>query len=563
MPRDLVSIHAMPLWAMLLALFPLAAQAAEPVVPGAGTILQQVQPVTPPVPSSTGTGLTIKQEGGAKLPPTAPFLVSTIQITGNTLFDTATLHALVMDAEGKSLTLSELNDLAARITDYYHSHGYPLARAVIPAQVIQNGRVGIEVIEARYDKIDLDNSSRVYAPLLQSLLSPLQSGQAIDQATLDRTLLLISDVPGIVLNAILKPGETVGTSDLVIETTPGPAVSGSVALDNYGDRYTGRARAGGTVNFMDPLHHGDVLSVSGLSSGSGMNYGRMSYETLLNGQGTRMGGAYSALHYILGDTLAPLNGHGTAEVESLWLKHPFVRSQKANLYGQIQYDHKRLDDRVDANGTQTTRHLDNWTASVSGDSRDRFLSGGVNGWNFGLTSGQIGFDNAVAQMADAATAKTQGGFNKWNANFVRLQNLSPSNGLYINLSGQWANTNLDPAEKMIAGGPYTVRAYDMGVLSGDSGYFGSAEFRHDLGSIWQGQWQAVAFVDSEQVTVNRNTWVAGVNSATLSGVGLGLNWAGPNRWSAKTYLAARIGSAPALVIDSSSARAWIEINKGY
>jgi len=46
-------------------------------------------------------------------------------------------------------------------------------------------------------------------------------------------------------------------------------------------------------------------------------------------------------------------------------------------------------------------------------------------------------------------------------------------------------------------------------------------------------------------------------------VGLGLNWAGPNRWSAKTYLAARIGSAPALVIDSSSARAWIEIDKGY
>lgn len=558
-----------PLLAALLAAFaPLAAlaahaQAAGPVTPNAGSILQQVQPVIPPAPASTGTGLTIEQGGGAKLPTSAPFIVQSIQIMGNTLFDTPTLHALVADAQGKSVTLSQLGELAARITGYYQSHGYPLARAIIPAQTIQSGIVRIEIIEARYGKISLDNRSKVNDALLEATLSPLQSGQTIGQTGLDHALLLLSDIPGVGVTATLKPGETVGTSELLVNTTPGPAVSGHVMLDNYGNRYTGRARIGGTVNFINPLHHGDVLSVSGLSSGGGMNYGRIAYESLLNGPGTRMGGAYSALRYALGEPLTSLNAHGTAQVESVWAKHPLVRRRDVNLYGQIQYDRLQLRDHIDASAIRTDRHLENWTVSLTGDARDAFLSGAVSAWSLGWTSGRVGFDDAAAQLADAATAKTQGGFSKWNANLTRLQSLSPKNGLYLAFSGQWANTNLDPSQKMTAGGPYTVRAYDMGVVSGDTGYLGTIEFRHNLDTAWDGQWQAVAFVDSAHVTVNKNTWVAGANSATLSGAGVGLNWTGPNQWRAKVYVATRIGGVPTLVAPTASTRAWVELSRGF
>lgn len=549
--------------ALFVAVAPLAAQAAGPVAPDAGSILRQIQPVTPALPSSAGTGLTIEREGGAKLPPSAPFEVKSIRISRNTLFDTATLHALVADAEGKSLTLSELDELAERITGYYHSHGYPLARAIIPAQAIRDGAVNIEIIEARYGKISLDNRSRVKDSLLQDTLSPLKSGQAIGQTALDHSLLLLSDVPGVVVAATLKPGESVGTSDLQVNTTPGPTFSGNGVLDNYGNRYTGRARIGGTMNFIDPLHHGDVLSVNGLSSGRGMNYGRVTYESLLNGQGTRMGGSYSALRYILGDPIASLNAHGTAQVESLWAKHPLVRSRDANIYGQIQFDRLQLRDHIDASAIKNDRSLRNWTAILAGDGRDALLAGAASAWNLGWTAGQVGFGDGAAQLADAASAKTQGGFSKWNANLARLQGLSQNNTLYLALSGQWANDNLDPSQKMPAGGPYTVRAYDMGAVSGDSGYVGIAEFRHNLGSAWHGQWQAVAFVDSEHVTVNKTVWVAGANSARLSGAGVGLNWAGPNQWSARAYIATPVGSIPVLVADTASTRAWVEIGKGF
>jgi len=380
---------------------------------------------------------------------------------------------------------------------------------------------------------------------------------------MDRSLLLLSDIPGVVVSATLKPGETVGTSDLLVEAAPGRAVTGDVALDGYGNRYTGRARAGIRLNLNNPLRHGDVLSASGLSSGSGMSFGRLTYESLLNGRGTRMGGSYSALSYTLGDTLASLNAHGTAQVANVWAKQPLVRSRDVNLYGHLQYDRMQLRDRIDTSAIRTDRHLNNWAASLSGDARDALLSGAVNTWSVGWTSGRVGFDDAAAQLADAATVKTEGGFSKWNANLSRLQNLSLKNSLYLTFLGQGTNTNLDPSEKMIAGGPYTVRAYDMGAVSGDTGYLLTAEFRHDLESAWQGQWQAGIFVDNAHVTVNKNIWAAGMNSATLSGAGVGLNWAGQNQWSARVYIAARIGSTPELVGSTASTRAWAEIGKGF
>lgn len=549
----------MSLAALLLSA--LAAHAAS--TPDAGSILQQIKPPAAPVPSSGDTGLKIEQEKGAKRPPSAQFEVRAIKIVGNTVFDTATLHALVADGEGKRLSLADLNGLAARITAYYRNHGYPLARAIIPAQTISGGAVVVQVIEARYNKIDLDNRSRANDALVRDTLSPLRSGQVINRRELDRALLLMSDIPGIGVSATLKPGRAVGTSDLLVEATPAASVVGGISADNFGNRYTGRARIGGVVHFIEPLRHGDVLTLGGLTSGADLDYERIGYESLVSGMGTRAGASYARVHYVLGDALASLDAHGDAEVASLWARHPLVRSRDFNLYGRLQYDRKNLRDRVDASDIRTDRHLDNWVLGLSGDRRDAFLSGGITTWSLGLTAGHVGFDDAAAEANDAATARTRGGFSKWNLNLSRLQALAPGTALYLAFAGQWADGNLDSAEKMTIGGPYTVRAYDMGAVSGDTGYLGSAELRHDLGAVANGRLQGQVFVDTAHVTVNEVTWAAGTNTATLSGAGVGLSWAGPDLWRVRVFVASRLGSKPTLAAGVASSRAWLEVARNF
>ncbi|TDV03998.1 ShlB/FhaC/HecB family hemolysin secretion/activation protein [Paraburkholderia caballeronis] len=540
-----------------------ASYAAGPALPGAGTLLQQAQPPAAPVAPSNDTGLTIERPAAGALPPSTAFPVEHVEIAGNTSIATPVLHALVADAEGKKLTLPELGDLARRITDYYHAHGFPLARAIVPQQTIQGGTVRIDVIEARFGSVVLNNGSRVSDRLLNATLGGLQSGAVVTDADLDRSLLLLSDIPGLGVTATLKPGAQVGTSDLVVGTSPQPLVTGSANVDNSGDRATGRARFGAAVNVINPLHLGDVFSVSGLTSGRDMNYGRVSYDALLNGAGTRAGVSYSALRYRLGGDLSPLGASGDAQVASVWAKHPFVRSRNLNVYGQLGYDHLMLDDDIDTAGIRTKRHLDNVTAALSGDVRDSLLAGAVTLWNASWTYGHVSFGNADAESSDAGSADTQGGFSKWNLGVTRLQGLSASDTLYVSVSGQWSSANLDSSQRLIAGGPTSVRAYDTDAISADTGYLFTAELRHSFATTPIGQWQAVAFVDAAHVAVNRHVFAGGSNSANLGGVGVGVNWIGPYNLSASASLAVPVGGRPELAGSTASARAWLTLAKGF
>ena len=263
--------HVRPLaLAILTMLAPVGVTLAQqtPVIPDSGQILQQLKPAKPAAPASGSTGLTIEQpNGAAAVPPGEAFEVKRISLRGNTRFGGATLHALIADAEGKTLNLAQLSALADRITEYYHRHDYPLARAIVPAQTIKDGAVVIQVLEAKYGQVTLHNQSRVTDALLASTLSPLKVGDVIEQSEMDHVLLLLSDVPKIEVHALIKPGETVGTSDLDVTTLPGPRWSAIASIDDYGNKYTGRTRGGGTVTLVDPLEHGDYLSLAGLSSG--------------------------------------------------------------------------------------------------------------------------------------------------------------------------------------------------------------------------------------------------------------------------------------------------------
>lgn len=549
--------------AWLLAAAPLlAARAADPLPVDIGTILQQVQPAQPFAAPPRGEGPTLNKEENTAPPPERPAVsvdVTSIKILGNTLVETETLHGLVADAEGKRLTLDQLDEMATRIGRYYRGRGHTFARAVVPAQVIQSGVVRFLVIEARYGKVGIDNQTRVNDLLLQATAAPLQGGQPVEQALLDKSLLLMSDIPGVLVQATLRPGDGLGSSDLSIQVTPGQAVSGNLALDNYGNSYTGRGRLGGTVYFNNPLRRGDVLGLGGLSSGSGVNYGRVSYESLLNGQGTRGGAAYSMLNYKIGGSLQELGAHGSAETESVWGRHPLLRSQAVNVYGQVQYDNLQLRERIDMAGMKTDRHLGSWTSSLSGDWRDAVFTGGINTWSLAWTRGRVGFDVAEAQLADAASARTEGWFSKTNLNFSRLQRWGERGTLHVSWAGQWANTNLDSSQKMSVGGPYSVRAYDVSALSGDAGYRGSIELRYDLGATGGGRLQALAFWDGAYLKVNQRPWTTGTNSATFSGAGVGLDWSGLNQWRARAYLASPLGTAPVLVKAPDAMRMWTEV----
>ena len=551
-----------PTWfALLVTTLPLLSEAAINPTPDAGTILQQNTPESQPALPSLGSEFNFTQPDTGRVPFSQPFRVKRIELLGNTLIPSSVLMSLITYVEGQTLDLTQLNELAGRLTDYYHQHGYPLSRAVIPEQSVRDGVVTLLILEARYADVTLINNSQVRTVILQNGLKPLQTGQAIRQQDLDRSLLLMSDIPGVVIRATMKPGAAVGTSALQVRSEAAPAFTGNVALDNFGSQFTGRTRLGAGFNYNNPLHLGDVLSVNALNSGHGMTYGRLGYDILLNRFGTRAGVSYSDLNYVLGDSLAALHSNGTAQVQSLWLRHPLQRSADSNIYGQIQYDHLMMRDLINNDTLRSQRQLNNLTASLYGDNRDTWLGGGINNWSLGLTTGQVRLMDAATQLTDAATAKTQGTYAKWNTNLSRLQNISASNSLLLKLTAQWAMGNLDSSQKISLGGPLGLRAYDTGSIVGDNAVLISSELRHSLGAVYQGQLSASAFVDAAHVMVNASPWAAGSNQVQLYGAGLGMSWVSRDHLSINASVAIPLGPEQANL--SHSPRAWITLTKNF
>lgn len=551
---------------MSLALSGVSHAQSVPSVPGTGGIssgmlLQQApqQPATVP-PSD----LDLRMLHAEKRPAadSRAFMVKGIRVVGNTLLPDARLRSLVAGYEGRQLTLGDLDELADSISTAYLRAGYPLVRVYVPAQTMADGVVKLAVVEARYGKVVLDNQSKVKDGPLKATLAPLQSGQPVSNYTLERSLLLLSDIPGAQASSAIQPGDQPGTSDLMVGVTSAPRYTGTLGVDDYGNEYTGRARATGSFAVNGLLHEGDLLDFSAASSGGGMNYFQGGYRWLLNGQGTTLRGGISSLHYHLGDQLSALDAYGSALVGSLTLTQPIVRNTRGNLYGQIEFDHKLLKDDIGLVTIDNDRQANVWTATLAGDERDAH---GITNYNVGMSHGDIDYTNGLANLIDWITSRTQGSYNKYTASISRLQKLGDNDALYAGFTQQWASKNLDTSEQFFLGGPNSVRGYDVGVLAGSQGNLFSLEYRHDFSIPGvAGRWQASLFGDTGRVTVYKDTFSRGINSGRLNSAGLGLHWAGPHEWTASATASKPIGNTPDILPGADTkTRLWVQVTKGF
>jgi hemolysin activation/secretion protein len=179
----------------------------------------------------------------------------------------------------------------------------------------------------------------------------------------------------------------------------------------------------------------------------------------------------------------------------------------------------------------------------------------------------VAFNNADAGAADALTRNSAGGFAKTSFAFSRAQGLDAANTLLFTFSGQWARKNLDASQKFSLGGANSVRAYEGGVLSGDSGQFASMELRHSLApdTTSTGTWRTTFFVDAGQVQINQTPWGSGSNQAYISGAGVGLDWQSSAKWHARMYIARALAPAPSQLEGSAAthSNAWMEIGLDF
>lgn len=540
----------------LLAVLSQAAFAVD--VPTAGSQLQQIQPA-PMQQREIPPQLQVKPEAVPATPVSAgqKIIIRTLTIVGAKMFPESTLLGLTGFVPGTAYTLAELRVMAAKISDFYRRKGYFVAQVFLPPQDIKQEAITVQVLEGNYGQINLKNQSKAKDSLIKKLLAGLNPGDTIDATPLEERLLLISDLPGVIVNSVMAAGTEVGTSDLNVDITAAPRVTGSLDADNQGNRYTGADRLGASVYINEITGLGDSASVRVLSSGTGLNYARLAYQMQFGR--LKLGVAYADMAYRLGHEFTVAQLRGNAQVATLFGGYALHRSRNSNLSLQLGFDNKTFQDKQGADATfvEANKTLRVLSATLSGDNRDGVLQGGENNYSTTLGAGNASLKNPTLLANDAVTAKANGQYLKLAYTLSRQQNLTNTVSLYGALNGQFASKNLDASEKISLGGATGVRAYPVGETNGDQGYILNLEMRKQFGA----QTQVVGFVDNGSAMINKTPWAAVTtpNHHTLSGIGAGVNWSSANnKVMVKAFYATRLGSAPAVSAPDTFGRFWLQ-----
>lgn len=535
-----------------------ATPALAQTLPDAGQLLQeQREAPTLPTPS-----LDFNIE--APLPTETPaggaqVVVKQIRLTGHSVFDEATLQIVLGDVTGNAFDLAGLRALANRITLYYRNNGYPFARAFLPAQTAGDGVIRIEILEGRYGKVSTYGDDDVTAARANTFLAPLVPGEVISSHQLERTTLILVDQPGITIFPVMRPGEALGSGDLDVRVVQTPGISGDIAFDNHGSRYTGAHRVRANVQWDNPFSFADQLIARALHSDEDLWLGSLSYSLPLGFNGLRGNIGYAHNAYELGKEFAASDAKGTAKVSSLGINYPVIRSQRANLTLAATYQHKSLKDKRGLSRINDSKSSDSLPLTFRFDRRDGLWGGGISYGSLTYTLGHLTLDYALEDGDRISGLNTRGSFDKWNLDVARVQATPlPKLTLFGRISSQWAGKNLDSSEGFGLGGPNGVRAYPNGEGFGDEGWLVQLEVRYTAGAF-----SPYLFHDTGRVKINAQLGSLALlpvnNHRSLRGEGVGVRY-NRDAWILDASVAWRShGGAPESDTKDRNPRFWMSL----
>ena len=526
---------------ILLTMAPIDATLAQPPTPGA------VQESLRPRSVQPGMDRSVPAVTVPAPPRPAPpagerrIRINRFAISGNTVFSESELRSLIADREGTDLTLADIYGVGDKLTDFYQSKGYSLTTVTVPAQRMQNGVLRLEVVEGKIGQLVFEGNKRYGDELLTRHLDPLAPGTILRFAELEREILLLNDLPGLIARSVLMPGKEYGTTDinLRMEETP---VTATAVVDNQGRKLVGQWRIGADFAINNPFKYGDVLGLGYTHSQHNLlRQGRFSYGFPIFWDGSRVNVSYSRADYDVGGEFSALDITGISETARLQVTHPFIRSRLANLAWTV-------------GGAYVRGQSDMLSIPLSDDTIN-FLETGLN-YSRRNTSG--GLATLSGLLATNFRNNPDGTSNDSLPPRLELH------GDYEYLFRQgWSGVvrgeavlSSDPlpdSNKYSLGGSNSVRGFVSSRLRGDKGAMGTLEFRRYI-ALGRANLMLRGFMDAGELSYDQ-ALADGSSSDTLASAGAGMTVSLAGKYSLDLQWAKPIdGKSPG---DGLNAPLWL------
>ncbi len=439
------------------------------------------------------------------------FTLKEVSFEGMSAYTPQQLMGVYGDKLGQKISLADVYAIAANLTAKYRNDGYILTQVVVPPQTISDGIVRLRIVEGELDQIRIEGpgAQGSNADVIRLYVQELKSHGVLNNKNLEKTLLLINDLPGVTARSVLSPSKTkVGASDLslLVERKP---YDGTVGVNNKGSRFLGQwqATAGAALNSVLGYNERLEAQIAYAPSGRGVDYellyGELVGTVPVGKYGTKVQANFGSSNTQPGHTLKEFDVLGQSRFGGVKVLQPIVRSREFNVSSTLGLDLRATKTRSDLTTVATEDKITALRVAGHMDFVDTLFAAAVTSANLQVSRG-LGFlgasDNGDANLSrpDADTS-----FTKWNADVTRLERLTDGLALQTSLRGQMSNAALLSAEEFGIGGASDIgRGYDPSELVGDDGFAGSIELQwtspyqiswlnsyvvygfYDIGKVW-------------------------------------------------------------------------------
>lgn len=481
--------------------------------------------------------------------------------------------------------------MADAVTQYYHAHGYFLARAIIPAQQVNDGVVHIRVFEGRLEKV-LTVGNHYYSSAI--LARPFRSliGNLVTIKQTESALLALAQYPGLSAFGVFRPGDYVGTTDMLVNVQRENPYDATVRADNAGSAYTGRNRLIGTVDWNNPTGHADLLRITALKAFAPNNsvFGDILYEHPFFDPADSISLDVNKNSFdVSGSGITPGTIGGISKSATVSLKHAFERSRDENVSGAIDLSRKRAEtmfrskvigqDDMAVLGFQL--NYDSISPSLG------IISTGYLRLDRGLP-GILGVPSDAAienkQVSPPPSRFGSDGkaalpsFTRLTLNYQIYKSLPANQALLLRFDGQYSPDVLMSLEQFVIGGADSVRAVPTSQFLTDEGLFGSLEYSVRApgfadapafdGFTWGQVLRLRVFTDAA-VGITNKAVPPNPSRVAVEGSGLGIEFTWPGRFSADLQWAHLNGGARPGVTASdptaihSSSQIWADVTFSF
>jgi hemolysin activation/secretion protein len=506
-----------------------AAAQRLPGVPAAGQTVRETVDRARPRPEALGPSPQIRFT--SQTPPAnaeeLTFTLSALEIRGDSVYGEDGLRELYGDLIGEEISLLRLFELAGELQARYRADGYLFTRVLVPAQRIETGVARLEVIEAVIETVEIEEPALPLGPmraLAERYVAPLRGLRNPRLEQIERVLLLLNDIPGVVrAAAVPKLGdEGRGAVDLFINMER-DVFDVTAFADNRQSPIIGNGLVGLVVGFNSWSPQGDSTALSLFNSVGFDEWGSESLRernTIQADHVTFLGdsGSSLALRALVsrsepGDVVADFDITGEQVEWEATLSWPAIRTRplSIDLFGGFAwYDVRSVTPAASTAGPPTG--VPRPTRDLVVDDRLRVIYAGAEALQrdaYGFTEGRLelrrGLDvmNASPKTSDELSRQDGSAtFFAIRGEIERTLSLPAGFSIWGKAWGQWADKPLLATEEFSIGGPELGRAFHPSEASGDVGAGVAAELRvGDTAQVWDVRvpFEVYGFADLSEV----------------------------------------------------------------